>query len=219
MAGTWQPHGSPPDRWGGDFYDVFELPGGRLGLFIADVSDKGIPAALFMALTRTLVRAVVFDTPSPADAMRRVNALIIPDNQQEMFVSAVYGVLTLENGEFTYANAGHNPPIWLSGVSRTMQILRRTGAALGIIEDVPMEDRTITLAPDDFLLLYTDGVTEAFSPDNATYGEERLQKVLEAAEVTTARGMLDALEASVRQFMGMLPPSDDLTMLGVKRAI
>ncbi|HEX7620804.1 MAG TPA: GAF domain-containing protein [Anaerolineales bacterium] len=215
LAATW----ITARQVGGDFYDVFELPGGRLGLFIADVSDKGIPAALFMALTRTLVRAVVFDTPSPADAMRRVNALIIPDNQQEMFVSAVYGVLTLENGEFTYANAGHNPPIWLSGVSRTMQILRRTGAALGIIEDVPMEDRTITLAPDDFLLLYTDGVTEAFSPDNETYGEERLQKVLEAAEVTTARGMLDALEASVRQFMGMLPPSDDLTMLGVKRAI
>jgi serine phosphatase RsbU (regulator of sigma subunit)/putative methionine-R-sulfoxide reductase with GAF domain/anti-sigma regulatory factor (Ser/Thr protein kinase) len=215
LAATW----ITARQVGGDFYDVFELPGGRLGLFIADVSDKGIPAALFMALTRTLVRAVVFDTPSPANAMRRVNALIIPDNQQGMFVSAVYGVLNLENGEFTYANAGHNPPIWLSGAKRTMEILRRTGAALGIIEDVPMEDRTITLAPDDFLLLYTDGVTEAFSPDDETYGEERLQKVLKAVELTTARGVLDALEASVRQFMGVLPPADDLTMLGVKRTI
>ncbi len=215
LAATW----ITARQVGGDFYDVFELPGGRLGLFIADVSDKGIPAALFMALTRTLVRAVVFDTPSPADAMRRVNALIIPDNQQGMFVTAVYGVLTLESGEFTYANAGHNPPLWLCGAKRTMKSLRRTGAALGIIEDVPMEDRTITLAPDDFLLLYTDGLTEAFSPDDETYGEERLQQVLEAAEVATARGVLDVLEVSVRQFMGPLPPADDLTMLGVKRTM
>ncbi len=136
-----------------------------------------------------------------------------------MFVSAVYGVLTLESGEFVYANAGHNPPIWLSGATRVMQMLRRTGAALGIIEDVPMEDRTITLAPGDFLLLYTDGVTEAFSPEDETYGDERLKQVLEAAEVTTARGVLDALEASVRQFMGLLPPADDLTMLGINRTV
>jgi sigma-B regulation protein RsbU (phosphoserine phosphatase) len=202
---------------GGDFYDVIELPGGRLGLLIADVSDKGIPAALFMALTRTLVRAVVYDTPSPADVMKRVNALIIPDNQQGMFVTAVYGVLTLESGEFTYANAGHNPPIWLCGAKRTMELLRRTGSALGIIEDVPMEDRTITFERDDFLLLYTDGMTEAFSPDDEIYGEERLQQALEAAEAVTARGVLDVLEASVKQFMGPLPPGDDLTMLGVKR--
>jgi serine phosphatase RsbU (regulator of sigma subunit)/putative methionine-R-sulfoxide reductase with GAF domain/anti-sigma regulatory factor (Ser/Thr protein kinase) len=213
LAATW----ITARQVGGDFYDVFELPGGRLGLFIADVSDKGIPAALFMALTRTLVRAVVFDTPSPANAMQRVNALIIPDNQQDMFVSAVYGVLTLESGEFTYANAGHNPPIWLKGAKRTMELLHRTGAALGIIENVPMEDRTITLESDDFLLLYTDGVTEAFSPDDETYGEDRLRQVLETTEAETARGVLDALEASVRQFMGPLPPADDLTMLGVKR--
>jgi sigma-B regulation protein RsbU (phosphoserine phosphatase) len=163
------------------------------------------------------VRAVVYDTPSPADAMRRVNALMIPDNQQSMFVTAVYGVLTLNSGEFTYANAGHNPPIWLCGAKRTMKSLQRTGAALGIIEDLPMEDRTITIELDDFLLLFTDGLTEAFSPDDETYGEERLQQVLEAAEGVTARGILDVVEASVRGFMGPLLPADDLTMLGIKR--
>jgi sigma-B regulation protein RsbU (phosphoserine phosphatase) len=215
LAATW----ITARQVGGDFYDVFELSGGRLGLFIADVSDKGIPAALFMALTRTLVRAVVFDTPSPADALRKVNALIIPDNQQGMFVTAVYGVLTLKSGEFTYANAGHNPPLWLSRETKRMESLLRTGAALGIIEDVPMVDRTITLKPDDFLLLYTDGVTEAFSPQDETYGEERLQMVLGVAEAETARGVLDVLEASVREFMGLVPPADDLTMLGVKRTI
>lgn len=215
LAATW----ITARQVGGDFYDVFELPGGKLGLFIADVSDKGIPAALFMALTRTLVRAVVFDTLSPADALRRVNALIIPDNQQDMFVSAVYGVLTLESGDFTYANAGHNPPIWLCGEKRTMELLRRTGPALGIIEHLSMEERTITLAPDDFLLLYTDGVTEAFSPEEETYGEERLIQALKTAELTTAREVLDTLEASVWKFMASNPPGDDLTMLGVKRTI
>jgi serine phosphatase RsbU (regulator of sigma subunit) len=215
LAATW----ITARQVGGDFYDVIELSGGRLGLFIADVSDKGIPAALFMALTRTLVRAVVFDTPSPAEALRKVNGLIIPDNQQGMFVTAVYGVLTLKSGEFTYANAGHNPPLWLSRETKTMESLLRTGAALGIIEDVPMVDRTITLNPDDFLLFYTDGVTEAFSPQDETYGEERLQMVLGAAEAETARGVLDGLEASVREFMGSVPPADDLTMLGVKRTI
>ena len=213
LAATW----ITARQVGGDFYDVFELPGGRLGLFIADVSDKGIPAALFMALTRTLVRAVVFDTPSPAEVMRRVNALIIPDNQQGMFVTAVYGVLTIDSGELIYANAGHNPPVWMCDPKRTMKPLRRTGAALGIIENVPMEDHSIKLAHGDFLLLYTDGLTEAFSPDGETYGEERLQQVLLETETTTARGVLDALETSARQFMGLLPPADDLTMMGVMR--
>ena len=215
LAATW----ITARQVGGDFYDVFELPGGRLGLFIADVSDKGIPAALFMALTRTLVRAVVFDTLSPADALRRVNALIIPDNQQDMFVSAVYGVLTLGSGEFTYANAGHNPPIWLCGEKRTMELLRRTGPALGIIEDLTMDERTITLAPNDFLLMYTDGITEAFSPGEEAYGEDRLQQALKSAKLTTAREVLDALEASVWEFMGSNPPADDLTMLGVIRTM
>jgi serine phosphatase RsbU (regulator of sigma subunit) len=213
LAATW----ITARQVGGDFYDVIELPGGRLGLFIADVSDKGIPAALFMALTRTLVRAVVFDTSSPAEVMRRVNALIIPDNQQGMFVTAVYGVLVLETGELTYANAGHNPPIWLCSEKRTMVPLARTGAALGIIENAPMEERTITLAAKDFLLLYTDGLTEAFSPGGEMYGDERLQQVLLAIEANSARGVLDSLEASATQFMGLLPPGDDLTMLGVMR--
>ncbi len=202
---------------GGDFYDVIELPGGKLGLLIADVSDKGMPAALFMALTRTLIRAVVFDTPSPAEALQRVNALIIPDNLQSMFVTAVYGVLSIESGEFTYANAGHNPPIRMSRTGKTVEFLHRTGAALGIIENLPMDERTISLGFEDLLLLYTDGLTEAFSPNDDTYGEERLQQALKMAEAASARGVLDALEASVNQFMAPLPASDDLTMLALKR--
>jgi sigma-B regulation protein RsbU (phosphoserine phosphatase) len=213
LAATW----ITARQVGGDFYDVIELPGGRLGLLIADVSDKGMAAALFMALTRTLVRAVVYDTPSPSEVLRRVNALIIPDNRQDMFVTAVYGVLSLESGKFTYANGGHNPPIWMGGMSKTLEILHRTGAALGIIENFSMEERTILLGNDDLLLLYTDGLTEAFSSEDETYGEQRLQDVLKTVVASPAREVLDTLEASVNQFMGPLPSADDLTMLAIKR--
>jgi sigma-B regulation protein RsbU (phosphoserine phosphatase) len=213
LAATWL----TARQVGGDFYDVIELPGGRLGLLIADVSDKGMAAALFMALTRTLVRAVVYETPSPAEVLRRVNALIIPDNRQDMFVTAVYGVLSLESGEFTYANAGHNPPVWVCRVGETLESLRRTGAALGIIEDLSIGERTILLGLEDLLFLYTDGLTEAFSPEDDMYGDGRMLEVLKTAETFPARGVLDTLEASVKQFMGPLPSSDDLTMLALKR--
>ncbi len=202
---------------GGDFYDVFELPGGKLGLFIADVSDKGIPAALFMAMTRTLVRAVVYDTISPAEAMRRVNALILPDNKQEMFVTAVYAVLSLESGEVTYANAGHNPPIWMNSGEKELKILKRTGAALGILQEITMEEHTIRLNSGDFLLLYTDGVTEAFSSEGDMYGDERLCQLLRSNSTTTTHDLLELIEKSVEQFMGSASAPDDMTMLALKR--
>lgn len=200
---------------GGDFYDVIDLPGRKLGLFIADVSDKGIPAALFMALTRTLVRAAVYETDSPAEAMRRVNRLMLPNNTQAMFVTAVYGVLSLESGEFTFANAGHNPPIWVRWSERSQETLGRTGAALGILEDYPLVDRSIRLRVGDILLMYTDGLTDAFSPDDETFGEERLARVLQDVKVRTARGVLNQVEAAVKEFAGPVPAADDTTMLGV----
>ena len=213
LAATWL----TARQVGGDFYDVIELPGGRLGLLIADVSDKGMPAALFMALTRTLIRAVVYNTLSPAEALQRVNALIIPDNRESMFVTAVYGVLSLGNGEFTYANAGHNPPVWKSGAGKKLEFLHRTGPALGIIEDLAMEQRTITLGLDDLLFLYTDGLTEAFSPEDEIFGDERLQQALNLAKTSSATQVLDALEVAVNKFMDPLPAADDLTMLALKR--
>ena len=144
------PHWQLSARWrtarqvGGDFYDVIELPNDRLGLFIADVADKGMPAALFMALTRTLVHAAAKETSSPAEALRRVNELLLPDTKQGMFVTAVYAVLDWNTGEMTYANAGHNPPLWVRRDS--LEKLTRTGIALGASENANMSERTIQLA-------------------------------------------------------------------------
>lgn len=201
---------------GGDFYDVIELPNRKLGLFIADVADKGMPAALFMALTRTLVRAAVFETPSPAEALRRVNDLLMPDTRQGMFVTAVYAVLDQETGEFTYANAGHNPPLWIRADGQ-LEKLTRTGVALGVVESGLMSQKTIRLAAGESILLYTDGLTEAFSPEGELFGEERLLEAIRSDGVSPADELLDNVEAKVNEFIGTRPPSDDLTMLVVRR--
>lgn len=197
---------------GGDFYDVMELPGGRIGLFIADVADKGMPAALFMSLTRTLVHASVIGTESPAEALRRVNDLLIPDTQQGMFVTAFYALLYPEIGKLVYANAGHNPPLWVThadGVER----LTRTGMALGVVEGEQIEERSIELAKGDFLLLYTDGLNESFSPDGDIFGEERIIAALQRGKSKSAERILQGVESDLDEFVGDEDQADDLTML------
>jgi sigma-B regulation protein RsbU (phosphoserine phosphatase) len=201
---------------GGDFYDVFELPNHKLGLFIADVADKGVPAALFMALTRTLVRAAVIETDSPAEALSRVNDLLLPDTQQGMFVTAVYAVLDIDRGEFTFVNAGHNPPIWVKH-SGEMEKLTRTGVALGVVEQPSMNQRTIVLESGDLVLLYTDGLTEAFSADGEFYGDARLLDRLKSMQAETAEEVLVAVESHLNEFTDPMPPADDMTMLVVRR--
>jgi sigma-B regulation protein RsbU (phosphoserine phosphatase) len=201
---------------GGDFYDVMELPNQKLGLFIADVADKGMPAALFMALTRTLMRAAVIETPSPAEALQRVNALLIPDTKQGMFVTAVYAVLDQNNGELIYANAGHNPPLWVKA-NGEIERLTRTGVALGATEARTISESAIRLGSGESVLFYTDGLTEEFSSDGELFGEARLMDAIRANSSSSADAMLDSVEASLNAFVGSIPLSDDLTMLVVRR--
>jgi len=201
---------------GGDFYDVMELPNQKLGLFIADVADKGMPAALFMALTRTLVRAAVIETPSPAEALQRVNELLMPDTKQGMFVTAVYAVLDQTTGELTYANAGHNPPLWVKA-NGEIERLTRTGVALGATEAQTISQQTIHLSSGESVLFYTDGLTEEFSPDGDLFGEARLMDAIRSATSSSADVMLDAIESSLNAFIDFVPLADDLTMLAVRR--
>jgi phosphoserine phosphatase RsbU/P len=201
---------------GGDFYDVIELPNNKFGLFIADVADKGMPAALFMALTRTLVRAAVIEMHSPVDVLRRVNDQLLPDTRQGMFVTAVYGVLDPESGEFTFVNAGHNPPFWVK-VSGEVEKLKRTAIALGVVEQPTMQERTISLAEGDMLLLYTDGLTEAFSPVGELFGDTRLMEALGSIQEHTADEVLVLVEHRLNEFIETVPLGDDLTMLSIKR--
>jgi GAF domain-containing protein/anti-sigma regulatory factor (Ser/Thr protein kinase) len=198
---------------GGDFFDIYELPGGRLGVFIADVADKGMPAALYMVLIRTLMRAAVKEMLSPASALARVNELFFPDAQQGMFITAAYAVIDTASGELTYANAGHNPPLWVHAGQTDR--LTRTGMALGVDRDIEISQKVIHLAPGDGVLFYTDGVTEAFSEEGALFGEERLRSAVNTD--ATASGLLDIIDAQLDDFMGELPPADDITMVSLKR--
>ncbi len=201
---------------GGDFYDVIELPKNRLGLFIADVADKGMPAALFMALTRTLVRAAVVETSSPAEALQRVNDSLLPDTtHQGMFITAVYGELDLNSGMFTYVNAGHNPPFWVKA-DGSLEKLTRTSIALGVTEQPVIEEKTLSFAAGDTLLLYTDGLTEAFSPTGDLFGEARLPDVMTSLSAGTAAEAIQSIEECLNDFVDPLPLEDDLTMMAIR---
>jgi len=210
----------PARQVGGDFYDVIEFEDGRLGLVIADVADKGMPAALIMTLMRTLVRATAQEVVSPAAVLERVNNLLVPDARNGMFVTAVYAVLSADCRELTYANAGHNRPLIIRAggkITAAIETLSVGSMALGIETDIRIREASTSLAPGDVLVFYTDGVTESFAPDGEMFGESSLLEVLRLADISSARTVLDAIEQAVNLFTGEEFPSDDLTLVGVKR--
>ena len=186
---------------------------------IADVADKGMGAALFMALTRALVRAAALEDVSPAAVLARVNELLIPDTQQGMFVTVIYAVLCLETGELAYADAGHNLPFLLRFRPQGLEQLSPGGMALGVLQGISLEEHVVNLGPGDFLVFYTDGITEAFSAEDQMFGEERLRTAIQAAEAGTAQAMLDAIDAEVADFTRDSSPSDDMTLMVLHRAL
>jgi serine phosphatase RsbU (regulator of sigma subunit) len=211
----------PAREVAGDFYDYFQLDSHRLGLLIADVADKGMPAALFMTLVRTLIRAVVQQLADPADVLARVNELLAPDADQGMFVTLFYAVMDLEIGEIAYANAGHNPPMIYSQRSGEIITLEKGEFALGVLSDSQYSGHCRLLHPGDCLVLYTDGITEAFSPENQMFGEQGLQetirRIMQRAPEVTADELLRGIDESVQVFVGDAPLADDLTLLVLRR--
>jgi serine phosphatase RsbU (regulator of sigma subunit)/putative methionine-R-sulfoxide reductase with GAF domain len=204
-------------RVGGDFYDFMLLANGNVGIAIADVADKGVPAALFMALSRTLVRATSMSGRTPSDMLRRTNTLIMSDARSDLFVTVFYGLLHPRSGSFSYANAGHNPPLWLNARSGAVQRLHLHGMALGVIPDAPLTEHAIQIEPGDVLALYTDGVTEALNIDGKEFGVERLEQVMQANAKRSAEEIVAAIEAAVDEFVGSEPPFDDFTLVVMKR--
>lgn len=213
LDARWQ----PARQVGGDFYDYLFLGGNRLGFVIADVADKGMPAALFMTLIRTLLRAAARDIDSPAEVLRQVNELLIPDAKHGMFVTIFYAVFHLDTGKVVYANAGHNPPIIKYHHSDSLVELYRTSMALGIFENIDIEEREIFLNPGDWILLYTDGVTEAFSPDEQMFSVKRLHEIVLDNKYESSKELLDKIENTVREFIDGADLSDDLTLATIFR--
>ncbi len=204
---------------GGDFYDLFELPGGELGLAIGDVSDKGLPAALYMTHVHALLRAMAQNAQPPAEVLCHINDAIAGDESLGMFVTMLYGVLTPETGRLVYANAGHNPPILLrSGSARSVGV-SGGGMALGVMPGQQVDQAELTLEPGDSLVLFTDGVTEAFSPQGFMFGQEQLIQVIHQSTpgAGAAHGIVQAIEEELILFRSENPPDDDLTLLVITR--
>ncbi len=204
---------------GGDFYDFCELSSKppRLGLVIADVAGKGVPAALFMALSRTIIRTTAFSGRSPASALMRANQLILKDSQAEMFLTAAYAVLELDTGRLIYANAGHNRPLWRHAADGTVTELDQRGIVLGAFEDIVLEEQRLDLAPGDALILYTDGVTEALNGEGEEFGEDRLRAVIAANVGASADETIGAICGALAAFTGGAEPADDVTVVVVRR--
>ncbi len=198
---------------GGDFYDVFRVAKDRLGVVIADVSDKGMPAALYMTVARTLIRAFSQKAESPARVLERVNRSLVVDSRDGLFVTAVFAILNTTNGQLTYANAGHNLPVLLSSSEKKATRLPKGGTALGISASSRLSDHQVAIQPGDTVAFYTDGVTESLSPDGELYGEERLLNALEAAPAGNAAALIDYLRHQLNDFRHGAPPSDDMTIV------
>jgi serine phosphatase RsbU (regulator of sigma subunit) len=206
---------------GGDFYDFFELPeesGGGLGMVIADVADKGVPAALLMALSRSIIRTKAM-TPglNPAEVLQRSNQLIMKDSRSKLFLTAFYAVLEPTTGRLCYSVAGHNRPVWLHAATGAVAELSGRGIVLGIFDKIELEERDVNLAPGDLLVFYTDGLTEAMDEQHRLFGEERLHAVIAAHPKASAQQLLEAIVAAVHTFTDLAPQSDDLTLFVVKR--
>ncbi len=199
----------------GDFYDFFLRPGGRLYFAVGDVSGKGVPASLFMAVTATLLRAAARDSDDPADIISRVNAELCRENDTAMFVTLFLGILDLATGRLDYCNGGHNPPFLISA-GGAREIGEGGCVLVGCFDDVTYEGRTLTLAQGDSVFLFTDGVTEAISPDETLFGEGRLCETLSGAHDQTVRGLSQAVLAAVERHEAGGEPVDDVTLLALR---
>ncbi len=209
----------PARETSGDFYDFIHLPDGQLGIVVADVVDKGMGAALYMALCQTLIRtyAVEYDT-QPDLVFSAVNRRILLDTHANMFVTVFYGILDTNTGVLTYCNAGHNPPYLLNAQSKVpVQELRRTGMPLGVLEQATWEQASVQIGFGDTLVLYTDGITEAQNRQEEFFGEKRLQSIIEVNMGHSAQTRQDTLLMEIRQFMDDAPQVGDITLLVVVR--
>lgn len=206
----------PAKEVGGDLYDFFLLDSRRLFFTIGDVSGKGVPAALFMAVSKTLIKGVAEQHLSPSQVLTKVNHELYVDNEQMMFVTVFCGILDLETGELQYTNAGHLPPLLFRGPRGNAWVELPKGVLLGISENPVYETRTLTLGPQDVLVLYTDGVTEAMNPGQELYGEERLWAWGEGHSGVSPKGLVEGLIGSIQQFAGGEPQSDDITVVALQ---
>ena len=215
---------------GGDFFDVINLGDGRLGITVADVSGKGVPAALFMMSSRTLLNSVAVARANPGEVLGEVNRLLRPgdvlsevnrllqeNNDAAMFVTVFFAIFDSTSGELVYSNGGHNPPLVLHADGSSSLLAQDPGVALGIAPEFNYDMYNATLAPGEALILYTDGVTEAENEKTEQFGLDRLRDILGGASPTSAREINTKIFEAVKEFAGRAPQFDDITCLTLYR--
>ena len=203
----------PARKVGGDFYDFFLIDHDHLGFVIGDVSGKGVPAALFMAVSKTVLKATALRGVPPAECCEQINRILFLESVEEMFVTAFYGILNTRTGEITYCNAGHNPPYLLRRDGRVEALPSTQGLMLGLMENWNHQEKKITLERGDALVLYTDGITEALDRESNQFTDERLTECLKRFQPPVVTDIVAGVIKEVEAFADGAPQADDMTML------
>ncbi len=211
-------HNEPAREVGGDFYDFIPVTEDNWGFAIADVSGKGMPAAMFMGLSRTIVRASAAGDLAAADAIRKANELICRDSTSGMFVTLFYAVLNTRWKHLRYVNAGHNPPLLFRKGLEEVKQLKTGGIALGINRHIDLREASIDLLPGDILVLYTDGITEAINDRNELFGMERLVQTIRSNGTLSSKDLIEKIQDDVMRFADGQPQFDDITLMVLKVA-
>jgi serine phosphatase RsbU (regulator of sigma subunit) len=209
----------PAKETPGDFYDIIPLSNGHLAIAVADVADKGVGAALFMAFSRTLLRTYAIEyEKEPGRVFAAANQRIMSDARTDLFVTTFYGILNPTSGELTYANAGHNPPYLVSDKTEaSVSILKKTGIALGLLEEYEWKGNSVQIPPGGTLVLYSDGVTEAQNMEGEFFGEEQLIDIIQANLGKTAVELQELISSAVEEFVGEASQFDDITLIVLVR--
>jgi len=212
-------HYSPSLLAGGDYYDFIRLTNLHMGILVADVSGHGAAACMIMAIMRVVMRAFVQELLSPAGALTVVNNVLVEHVPTDQFATAFYGILNLRSKRLSYSSAGHNPPLIYRGAENKVHEMKNSGGVpLKILPDIRYEEEEIVLEPGDQILLYTDGLTEAFDPDQKMFGEEALADLVEKYGAREPSGLLEEIWRSLHAFVRTEPFHDDVTLVSLRRA-
>jgi sigma-B regulation protein RsbU (phosphoserine phosphatase) len=211
----------PARQVSGDYFDYIRVDDDRLGVAIADVSGKGVPASLIMAICRSVLRAEAARNPSPADVLRKVNRQLYPDIKEDMFISMAYLILDHQRDGVTLARAGHDAPLLYKRHSQTVTPIKPPGMVVGIdsgnVFDRLTSDFAVPLERDDCLILYTDGVTEALNTDEDEFGLDRMIQSVRASATDGAQTIVKRIIEDVRTFTGSVPQNDDITVIAIRK--
>jgi len=205
----------PARQVGGDFYDIFRIGENKVAVLIGDVADKGVPSAIFMARAHALIAAEAENFKNPSEVMHKVNAHITRLEKSTQFVTVLYGILNIESGELQYVRAGHEPPLLLLPDGTVERLPYNTGMAIGLWEDIMLDEQTVTLLPGTTLVLYTDGMTDCRDPEGVPFGLEGIQRALTICPTSSAQVVCDYLLKTLKDYQQGSKQDDDVTLVAV----